>query len=124
MLSEEFYQLSKVKTEFIEQVRNRPIIAERKADFILVKDKRAINIEVNFYSGAGSKPEEIIDSYINRQVDLERNGIIFSLITDGKCWNNQDKNQLTKGFRHLNYLMNYNLAQNGMLQEMVDKVFG
>lgn len=98
-------------------------IADRKADFILVKGKKAINIEVNFYSGAGSKPEEIIDSYINRQLDLERNGIVFSLITDGKCWNNEDKNQLTKGFRHLNFLMNYNLAKNGMLVEMIDKVF-
>lgn len=98
-------------------------IADRKADFILVKDTKVINIEVNFYSGAGSKPEEIIDSYINRQSELERNGIVFSLITDGKCWNNEDKNQLTKGFRHLHYLMNYNLAKNGMLQEMINKVF-
>jgi hypothetical protein len=98
-------------------------IENRKADFILVKGNKAINIEVNFYNGVGSKPEEIIDSYINRQSDLDTNGIIFSLITDGKCWQNEDKNQLVKGFRHLNYLMNYNLAKNGMLKEMVDRIF-
>lgn len=99
-------------------------IANRKADFILVKGNKVINIEVNFFSGGGSKPEEIIDSYINRQADLARNNIVFFLITDGKCWDNENKNQLTKGFRHLNYLMNYNLAKNGMLAEMVKSVMG
>lgn len=98
-------------------------IADRKADYILVKHNKAMNIEVNFYNGSGSKPEEIIDSYINRQNDLERNGITFSLLTDGKCWNNVSKNQLAKGFRHLHYLLNYNLAKNGMLQEIVESIF-
>ncbi len=99
-------------------------IANRKADFIVLdKHKKiAINFEVNFYNGTGSKPEEIIDSYINRQNDLKNIGIHFSLVTDGNCWSSA-RNQLQKGFRHLDYLMNFNLLKNGMLEETLKKVF-
>ena len=81
-----------------------------------------MNIEVNFFSGAGSKPEEIIDSYINRQRDLRKNQIEFALITDGQCWNRAE-NQLRKGFRHLNYLLNFKMLKSGYFEEMVHKVF-
>ena len=100
-------------------------VANRKADFILLKQKskKCMNIEVNFFNGGGSKPEEIIDSYINRQHDLELNGVKFALITDGNCWKGTTS-QLLKGFRHLNCLMNFRLAKSGMLEEMIAKEFG
>ncbi len=100
-------------------------IENRKADFILInKDsQKCMNIEVNFFNDGGSKPEEIIDSYINRQSDLSDNGIGFALITDGKCWQGTT-NQLNKGFRHLDYLMNFRLAKAGMLKEIIAKEFG
>lgn len=97
-------------------------MANRKADFILLKGSKCINIEVNFYSGAGSKPEEIIDSYINRQADLQRNNIEFALITDGNCWHGTT-NQLQKGFRHLKFLMNYKMLKNGILEEVIRNIF-
>ena len=100
-------------------------IANRKADFIVVDtaNKKAINFEVNFYNGTGSKPEEIIDSYINRQNDLQKAGIAFSLVTDGKdCWNSAT-NQLNKGFRHLQYLQNFYMLKHGMLDEILTTVF-
>lgn len=99
-------------------------IASRKADFILIKDKIVMNIEANFFSGSGSKPEEIIDSYINRQSDLKNNNIEFVLVTDGKkCWGNQEKPQLLKGYRYLNYLLNFNMCKIGMLEEIIRKIF-
>ena len=99
-------------------------IENRKADFIVLQEqtKKAINFEVNFYNDTGSKPEEIIDSYINRQNDLRKNGIRFSLVTDGFCWQ-KATNQLTKGFRHLDFLMNFYLLKNGMLEEILKEVF-
>lgn len=99
-------------------------IANRKADFIVVdvSKSKAINFEVNFYNGTGSKPEEIIDSYINRQNDLRKAGLNFSLVTDGNCWLSA-RNQLQKGFRHLDYLINFNLLKNGILEEILNKVF-
>lgn len=99
-------------------------IADRKADFFILDtgQKKAINFEVNFYNGTGSKPEEIIDSYINRQNDLLANGINFALVTDGRCWESAT-NQLEKGFRHLDYLLNFYMLKHGMLEEIVLEVF-
>lgn len=99
-------------------------IAQRKADFIVLdkNSKKAINFEVNFYNGSGSKPEEIIDSYINRQSDLKKCGIYFSLVTDGLgCWS--DSNQIQKGFRHLDFLQNFHMLKHGMLEEIIVNVF-
>ena len=98
-------------------------IANRKADFILVKDNKVLNIEVDYFFRGGSKPEEIIDSYINRQHDLDKLNMGFVLLTDGLCWDNKSKNQLQKGFRNMNYLMNFYLAKNGMLEEVVQTYF-
>ena len=89
----------------------------------LNQNNRCLNIEVNFFSDTGSKPEEIIDSYINRQADLSKNGIKFLLITDGNCWSGTT-NQLNKGFRHLEYIMNYRMAKSGMLEEIICEIFG
>ena len=98
-------------------------IANRKADFILIKNNKVLNIEVDYFFRGGSKPEEIIDSYINRQYDLDKINMGFILLTDGLCWDNKSKNQLQKGFRNLNYLMNFYLAKNGMLEEVVKTYF-
>lgn len=99
-------------------------IKNRKADFILFdeKTKKCINIEVNFYNGGGSKPEEIIDSYINRQTELQKNGIEFALVTDGNCWKGTT-NQLLKGFKHLNHLMNFTIAKNNGIEDLVVNLF-
>ena len=99
-------------------------IANRKADFIIYDktEVKAMNFEVNFYNDTGSKPEEIIDSYINRQNDLKRVNIQFSLVTDGNCWMSA-KNKLQKGFRYLDYLISFNFLKNGILEEILRKEF-
>lgn len=97
-------------------------IKNRKADFILIKGNIAMNIETNYYFTAGSKPEEIVDSYINRYNDLKNNNMYFSLITDGNCWNNEHKNQLNKAFKYIS-IMNYKMACNGYLESRIKDVF-
>ncbi|MCQ2345383.1 MAG: type II restriction endonuclease [Paludibacteraceae bacterium] len=102
--------------------------ANRKADFIVadLENHKAINFEVNFYNGGGSKPEEIINSYIQRQEALKQNNIEFSLVTDGKdCWakDNEASNQLHVGFHNLKYLQNFYMLKHGMLDEILDNVF-
>ncbi|MDW2861305.1 DpnII family type II restriction endonuclease [Mesomycoplasma ovipneumoniae] len=97
-------------------------IANRKADFILIKDKVVLNIEANYYFAAGSKPEEIVDSYINRNNDLNNNKINFILITDGNGWDNEEKNQLNKAFRYIS-LMNYKMAESGYLKSRINEIF-
>lgn len=118
LIQKQFKELRKYGFDISEDVANR------KADFILLDDKKkaAINFEVNFYNDTGSKPEEIIDSYINRQNDLKSAGIDFALVTDGKCWITAS-NQLSKGFRHLKFLLNFYMLKHGMLEEIVNYVF-
>ena len=98
-------------------------IENRKADFILVKGSKALNIEVDYFFRGGSKPEEIINSYIDRKNRLAACGIDFVLLTDGNCWDNSSKSQLVIGFDNIN-IMNFYLAKNGYLEEIVKKSFG
>ena len=113
----------KFKTLEKQKIKVSEDIANRKADFILIKNEIVLNIEVDYFFRGGSKPEEIIDSYINRQHDLEKINMGFVLITDGLCWDNKANNQLQKGFRNMNYLMNFYLAKNGMLEEVIKAYF-
>jgi len=97
-------------------------LRNRKADFIIIKNKRkVINIEVNFFSGSGSKPQEIVDSYIERQNELKENGFEFIWITDGIGWRDQ-KNQIEKGFVKINYLLNLHFVRMGLLEECLWRI--
>ena len=100
-----------------------PDVANRICDFILVNNKKAFNIEVNYYNGGGSKPEEIVDSYINRCKNLSEIDMGFGLITDGLCWNNRWKHQLIKAFKGIN-IMNYYMAKRGVLEKLLEEYFG
>ncbi len=97
-------------------------IKNRKADFIIIKNKNTfINIETNFYSTPGSKPQEIVDSYIERQNELKENGIDFIWISDGYGWKGQ-KNQLYKAFEKIDYLLNLHFVREGLLEEILWKI--
>lgn len=97
-------------------------ISDRKSDFLIVKPSGAIiNIEVNYFSGTGSKPQEIVDSYINRQNDLDKYGFEFIWVTDGYGWKRQ-KNQIRKGFNQVDYLMNLHFVREGLLEEVLCQI--
>jgi len=113
-------QFKKLQKEF--DISISPSLINRKADFIIIKSKnKVINIEVNFYSGTGSKPQEIVDSYINRQEELRENGFKFVWITDGYGWKGQ-KNQIRKGFEKVDYLLNLNFVRKGVLEEILCQI--
>ena len=97
-------------------------LANRKSDFILASNNKFVNIEVNYFSGPGSKPEEIVDSYINRRNELESNNWAFIWITDGDVWR-RSENQLVKAFNELDYLLNISFARKGLLQEALLRIF-
>lgn len=98
-------------------------IENRTADFILLKGNRALNVEVDYFFRGGSKPEEIINSYIDRKNRLTRSNIDFILLTDGNCWDDSSKSQLVIGFDNIN-IMNFYLAKNGYLEEIIKESFG
>lgn len=90
----------------------------RKFDYAVVFGKKRYNIEVNYYSGQGSKPQEIVDSYINRNNELKRSGWQFIWITDGVGWKS-GTNQLSKAFREMDYVLNISMAKQGILNDIL-----
>jgi len=94
----------------------------RICDFLLIKKKKLVNIEVNFYSGPGSKPEEIVNSYIQRKNSLEKENIGFIWITDGDVWNTST-NQLSAAFRSQKYVLNLSFVKKGLLEEAIKEIF-
>jgi len=98
-----------------------PSLENRKSDFILCLNNRFVNIEVNYYSGAGSKPEEIVDSYINRKNELAENDWAFIWITDGDVWRGSES-QLYKAFNELDYVLNIEFSRKGLLKEALHHI--
>lgn len=121
-----FTILFQKKFEYLEKTYGIQVtssIKNRKADFIILKEdnQKIINIEVNFFSGTGSKPQEIVDAYINRQSDLKANGFHFIWVTDGDGWKGQ-KNQITKGFEEVNFVLNLHFVRKGLLEDILCKI--
>ena len=90
----------------------------RTPDFSIKKADKLLSIEVNFYSGQGSKPQEIVDAYINRQGELRENGWGFIWITDGYGWR-QGQNQIKKAVEQMDYVMNISFVKRGFLQSVI-----
>jgi type II restriction enzyme len=96
-------------------------LADRTADYILFKNNKFVNIEVNYFTGGGSKVEEIIPSYINRKNILEQYGWSFIWITDGNAWTKSIK-QLTIAFKDFDYIFNIDFINKGLLKKALEKV--
>lgn len=116
---------SQKKFEFIK--RNYGInipdgLKNRTCDFILIKGTTFLAIEVNYYSSSGSKPEEIVDSYINRSREISDARGFFIWITDGNVWQTS-VNQIDKGFRNLPYLLNIHFIRKGLLETAIIEIF-
>jgi len=97
-------------------------LANRKADFIFYSGRKFVDIEANYFSGAGSKPEEIVDSYINRRNELVKNQWNFIWITDGDVWRTSE-NQIVKAFNGLDYIFNIEFSRKGLLKEALVQIF-
>lgn len=96
-------------------------LADRQFDFIISRGGKAINLEADFFATTGSKPQEIIDSYINRYKELEGVGWGFIFITDGGAWRGQ-KNQISKAFAELPYTFNLNFVRKGLLEKAIERL--
>lgn len=98
------------------------LLANKKFDFLLAKNDKALNIEVNYFSGAGSKTE-IINSYIERQRILKNDGHQFALITDGTGWAGSNNNELASGIENLDNVLNLAFLRRGFLKTVLQDYF-
>lgn len=93
-------------------------LQNRKFDEIVITNRLNMNIEVNFYSGTGSKPSEIVESYISRKRELDWMGWKFIWITDGDGWRKM-RNQLRRGIEHFEYVLNLYMLEKGLLERII-----
>ena len=95
-----------------------PSLRDRKFDHVVVDNGKATNIEVNFYGGTGSKPGEIVSSYINRGEVLSSAGWKFVWLTDGGGWKSM-QNSLRVSIGYIDYVINAHLLRKGLLEKII-----
>jgi type II restriction enzyme len=93
-------------------------LRDRKFDYAVINDQEATNIEINFYGGTGSKPSEIVSSYINRGEVLSSAGWKFVWLTDGIGWEKMQK-PLHVGVQNIDYVLNSYLLRHGLLEKII-----
>src|SRR3989338_1987917 len=98
------------------------LIKNKKFDFLFTKNGKALNVEVNYFFGGGSK-QEIINSYIDRQNKLKSVGAKFMLVTDGQAWNKTVNNELDSGFNALDFILNLSFVRRGFFDEVLKSCF-
>lgn len=93
-------------------------LVDRKFDYVIINEGKATTIEVNFYGGTGSKPGEIVSSYINRGQELSKNGWKFVWLTDGIGWKKM-QHSLHVGVENIDFVLNTYLLRKGLLEKIV-----
>lgn len=89
----------------------------KRFDFVIKTPDTVYLIEANFYTGGGSKLNEVARSYTELSPKINAvPGYEFVWITDGIGWNSA-RNKLEEAFAHIPNV--YNLSN---LQEFIDKV--
>jgi type II restriction enzyme len=107
--------------QYVEEEYHIKIPAElrdRKFDYAVINKGEATNIEVNFYSGTGSKPSEIVSSYSERNRALASADWKFVWLTDGQGWKKM-KNPLHIGVSNIDYVINSSMLRKGLLQAII-----
>lgn len=99
-------------------VRIPSTLKDRKFDYAVINKGKATNIEVNFYSGTGSKPSEIVSSYTDRNRVLTSAGWKFVWLTDGMGWKKMQR-PLHVGVDNMDYVINSHLLRKGLLEEII-----
>lgn len=93
-------------------------LLNRKFDYVIMAKDKCFNMEVNYYDGQGSKPQEIVDSYINRKNELAKERWGFIWLTDGIGWKS-GTNQIKNAFNDMDFVLNIEFARKGVLRELL-----
>ncbi len=92
---------------------------DRKTDFAILYNGKLFFIEVNFYSGRGSKLKATAGEYRKLSDFWRSQGIEFIWITDGKGWLSA-KNALFEYIKDGNFLLNLEMLRSGCLKEILN----
>jgi len=92
--------------------------SDRIIDFAINKDGKLYFIEVNFYSGTGSKLKSTATEYCEMYDRYNKQGIEFIWVTDGAGWHSTEK-PLREYFDKSDYLLNLEMLRNGILKKVI-----
>ena len=92
--------------------------ASRRFDFVIGSSDGIVIMEVNFYSGGGSKLSAICGDYKELQQMLSIPKVKFLWITDGKGWETA-RHPLRSAYDKLDYVWNLSWLNRGYLEEIV-----
>jgi len=92
----------------------------RRFDFALFDKKRGkiILMEVNFYSGGGSKLKATAGEYQKLEDFLKKQNIDFIWVTDGRGWLTS-VNSLKETYNHNSYVINLKMLKDGALDKII-----
>lgn len=80
---------------------------EKRFDFLIETKRCTYLIEVNFYNGGGSKPNEVARAYRELSPIVNKvEGFEFVWITDGQGWNSA-KNKLEEAYNEIDRMYNF-----------------
>lgn len=80
---------------------------EKRFDFLIKTKRCTYLIEVNFYNGGGSKPNEVARAYRELSPIVNKvDGFEFVWITDGQGWNSA-KNKLEEAYNEIDRMYNF-----------------
>ena len=115
---EYIYQATSKKIKDIFGVDLKMDKIDRRIDFAIKTNQNLYLIEVNYYSGGGSKLKATAGEYKDLSDLLKGQGYEFIWLTDGKGWNTA-KSPLKETFEHDDYILNLSMIKDGVLEEIV-----
>ena len=109
---------AKIEQEFGKSVSTDK--ADRQFDFALDTGEMLYLIEVNYFGGKGSKLKSVAGEFSSLFNLVKNKTIGFIWITDGKGWL-KSKRPLAETFDAIDYVMNINMIERGLLEEIMIK---
>ena len=116
--------ITQATTDKIKTKWNFPVAMDKSSriiDFAIYKNQKLYFIEVNFYSGGGSKLKSTATEYCEMYNRYHEQNIEFIWITDGAGWHSTEK-PLREYFDKSDYLLNLEMLKNGVLKQIISSV--
>lgn len=80
---------------------------EKRFDFVIETKRCTYLVEVNFYNGGGSKPNEVARAYRELSPIVNKvDGFQFVWVTDGQGWNSA-RNKLEEAYNEIDRMYNF-----------------
>lgn len=110
----------RIRDEWGVELQLRSIKTNKDFDFAILENGKVYLIEVNYYSGGGSKLKSTAGEYkdYERFITESETNADFIWITDGKGWNTA-KNPLKETFESNKYVFNLKMLTEGILTEVI-----